>query len=164
MKSITKVAIRMMAIYYIVLGISNLPSILYYIGKTGDSKSFNTPIEYVSILLPIIIYILTGIILWIVTDKIAKSMLYEEEKMIEFPLPMLQIVQVAIIIIGVVLVVNSIPVIISNIYLYRKLEGFQTIYSIEGELIKQSIKTIIGILLVVFAPYITKNIFKVIQK
>ncbi len=163
MKILTKVAIRMMALFYMVKGISNLPSILYYIGIMGNGESFNTPMEYASVLLPIGIYILTGIILWIIADKISKSMLDEEDEMATFSLPMIQALQVALIIIGVVMILNAIPTLVSNMYLYGRIDGFITAYTAKSVLIEQSVKIAIGILIVIFAPFITKNIFKLVQ-
>ncbi len=163
MKSLAKIAIRMMALFYIVKGISGLPSFLYYMGRIGDSEGFNTPMEYASVLLPIGICILTGIILWFVAGAITNKMIDKEEELATFPLPVVQALQVALIIIGVVMVVNSVPVLVSNIYLHGKYDGFQTIFSVNSELIEQSVKIVIGIVIAIFAPFITKNIFKLIQ-
>ncbi len=163
MKSITKIAIRMMALYYIVHGISNIPSFLYYMGAIRDKQTFFAPIEFIGTLLPIGISLITGTILWIVADNITKSMLNKEDEITTFPLPMIQTLQVALIIIGVIMIINAIPLLFSNIFLQGKLEGFQTLFSVKSEIIKQGLKIVIGILVVIFAPFITKNIFKVVQ-
>lgn len=163
MKILTKVAIRMMALYYIIYGIMNISALIYHIGLIRDNEVFYGPVEYVSLSLPIVLSIIAGIILWIVAGKISNKILGKEDELATFPLPMIQTLQVALIIIGVVLILNGIPTLVSNIYLYGKLDGFQTAFTVKSVLIEQSVKIVIGILVVIFAPFITKNIFKLVQ-
>ncbi len=163
MKILTKVAIRMMALYYIIYGIMNLPTIIYYIGEIKGNEALYGPIQYMSILLPTVLSIIAGIILWIVAGKITNLMLDKEEELVAFPLLMAQALRVTLFIIGVVMILNGIPTLVSNIYLYNKLDGFQTAFTVISVLIEQSVKIVIGIVIVIFAPFITKNIFKLVQ-
>lgn len=113
-KSIANIACKVLAIYVIILGIKNISyllsiSLFPYISQ-GFNKSTIIQMIFVSIL-PSIIYITMGLVLWFKSIKISNYMIHDNEDILieKSKLDVIELQTVAFSVVGLVILVNLIP-------------------------------------------------------
>jgi hypothetical protein len=164
MKALAKLAVKILALYFISLGILNSIGFITTIIIQFDTVSKDLSI--ISIIISPVCYLVLGILLWSISNFISKVIIGKSEAVpeeISLNISFELLLRSLIIIVGIVVITIAIPEILSGIYVYVSLNEFDTstlLLKQKAAIIENIIKVIIGIFLV----FGVKGISEIIQK
>lgn len=152
MKALVKVSIKIMALYFLSVGIFNSIGLI-----TSFAVQFYSVSKDISIMRFIIMpvsYIGFGILFWNISDSISNKILSKTDSLedkISLSISTDIVLKTSIIIVGVIAVVFSIPKIISGIFMISSLKGLEMsslILKEKASVVENTVKTISGIVLI----------------
>ena len=113
---LAKIIVRVLALATIVGGVVTIPNFVYFLGEARASLGI--------LLIPAFLQIAIGIFLWLIADRLGKSMIGDiSSTELTFDVSAGELQSIAIVTLGIVLLVANLPVLVGQVFQYVSLSS-----------------------------------------